>query len=1795
MSSAIHLPTEVDEAEELFNKKIEALGADKKGSTGPPGDDQVGPVFVSSNTTLPFHLHNGQLKYNDTTLTTLTVLQVQAPKIEANQVTIVVNKRPTTISYGGQSIDTPITITTTTDGYYQVVFDITEEMEVQGIQPVEIDGTLVEVAGEVDTVPPTIQLKSGLPSSINQGQSLAISIDDVEAADDGDVAPTVTFVVNGTIYTSSFNTQTLGDGAYTITYVATDAAGNQAQVTRSLTVLAALTKPVIEIIDPQPRDTIEYWDGDIIKHEQYTTFTVPNATASDNRGNTPAVQVTSTVNENVAGEYTVTYTSTNSAGTSTHSFTVRVLDTIDPTVTLKEASTMTINLNDPFSEPGATVTDGNNPNPPAFTVAGTVDTSVEGNYTLTYTATDDAGNASSPVTRTVTVVDPAGPVVTTAQVPAANPKTVEVTFSKVTANPSVTITADGVGRTILGTPTSQDNLTWVFALESKIMHQQNVQVTFDETTKDVQNLAPHLEFPIDLQFPSAEADAFASFGDVEAIPVIPQKQAPIMVQVTEWQQTVDASMVVDFYEKYKSDESFEMTLQCAEMTTGPAGLAKVNEFTLVPYNPKYVPQRPDLGYRPFCGYTSGLPHNDTRTFTVTFAGITKTFDYIGKSGVGWYTFDSTIINFNNNQTQFSGASAGLTILLKSQFDPALASQDDGGGIAVIYLHGLTETRFSPVYRHTEGNTFKNATGSSFITYNQKANGPYGSDTMEHNWNDTSTLDVMESTRTKFQFTYFGFINVESIGVFWYNTFSYPHTTTGQIIIKDINVDPSDAPDSTYQLNQGTIYHEIGHTLGVGNAWQKVTNSYMDARGLSLTWNGLTWKGSLANQEYTSLWKQRAERLGLATTEEIKECPLEDAKFLGAGSANSHFSEHVFNNMQLTSINDVGEVRSKLLFDSMRDMGFNINTDKHETYQLSDYYIDSLTFADGNLTFALSQSLDDADVAYEDGKVYLQTGQEVLTTTWNVQTKTGLSVVLNNFDPPLDPEITYCFVHRYDTFGRKDGEAVLAGEFSREFTTPSAAAPTITGPAAFTVQENTTTIIPSPTFTADVGGVTWGLEGTDASSFSISQAGILSIVAAPDFESKTSFSLTITATANGSTGTKDITVTVTDVAAAITGPNTISIVEHSTGPVGTYTASEVQDTNHVWSVEGTDASDFIISNAGEVTFDSPPDWDEKQQYQFSVIYDQPLPNTTEVKAGNNQTFTLPAGTVSYNNTYALPRAFSNILYSQEIEVTTGATINVSGVVLNLEQLKINQVGPGAWDSDFTDDTAAPKTASLGRNDTGTIFFSHIFAAAGQQEVPLRATISVSSPLIGPNPFTIPLPYDGSNVLLNTVIGTDYSIIDAFLPTMTLEVVEPAAQLPVTVTITQLAFSVTEAKVLPDGDGITVETNQPIPLGGTVIFTPFLNINWDNSFSNNNEVTFALHDTVYVGDTIVGRLSIPNRTDIDFNITNESTQTRPIPTVIPDASGQNPIEVSADGTSIDIPFSGPAPTTAPVVSIATDESNTFEDAATVTVEGQTIRATLATKAYTENKYNIKINNNERPYTVRNTRTEKRPTVDTRIKEVGYYYANNIKYLEITVEDEYQIETPQNITGSGLDTIGTTGNILLKNDNRTVDIPFSDQNTDFLQLYSSVSNLKIQGEGVLEPFLVKGSDVGRMIGTLPNVVIPILSNMPPVPDVGAVINEKFTLTFPYQVTLAGNPFGNNVESATATGKTIEVVLTQPPTDTISVQYTESAGNSIMYKDYPSTSMPTQSFNVPIFQPLSNTRQVRVLRGTATRRLPR
>ena len=76
------------------------------------------------------------------------------------------------------------------------------------------------------------------------------------------------------------------------------------------------------------------------------------------------------------------------------------VDNIAPIITLLGNSAITVSQGSVYVEPGASVTDNL-----AVTIVGTVDTGTPGSYTLTYTAPSDAaGNATTPVTRTVTVM-----------------------------------------------------------------------------------------------------------------------------------------------------------------------------------------------------------------------------------------------------------------------------------------------------------------------------------------------------------------------------------------------------------------------------------------------------------------------------------------------------------------------------------------------------------------------------------------------------------------------------------------------------------------------------------------------------------------------------------------------------------------------------------------------------------------------------------------------------------------------------------------------------------------------------------------------------------------------------------------------------------------------------------------------------------------------------------------------------------------------------------------------------------------------------------------------------------------------------------------------------------------------------------------------------------------------------------------------------------------------------------------------------------------------------------------------
>ncbi|MDA7901062.1 DUF5011 domain-containing protein, partial [Akkermansiaceae bacterium] len=129
--------------------------------------------------------------------------------------------------------------------------------------------------------------------------------------------------------------------------------------------------------------------------EQGGTWADPGATADTGE----TVTSSGSVDTSVVGTYTITYTATDGAGNAgTVTRTVTVVDIAAPVITVI-SGTDTIEPGVTWADAGATADTGE-----VVTASGTVDTSTSGTYTITYTATDAAGNVGT-VTRTVTVGD----------------------------------------------------------------------------------------------------------------------------------------------------------------------------------------------------------------------------------------------------------------------------------------------------------------------------------------------------------------------------------------------------------------------------------------------------------------------------------------------------------------------------------------------------------------------------------------------------------------------------------------------------------------------------------------------------------------------------------------------------------------------------------------------------------------------------------------------------------------------------------------------------------------------------------------------------------------------------------------------------------------------------------------------------------------------------------------------------------------------------------------------------------------------------------------------------------------------------------------------------------------------------------------------------------------------------------------------------------------------------------------------------------------------------------------------
>ena len=144
-----------------------------------------------------------------------------------------------------------------------------------------------------DQTAPVITLTG--PSTVNHEQG-TVYPDQGATATDG-VDGSVTVVTSGSVGTDA--------GSYTLTYTATDSAGNIATTTRTV-IVADTTAPVITLVG-----------ATTVTHEQGTSFTDPGVSAMDTVNGSVTVVTTGSV-DSAVGTYSLMYTATDATGNSSN-------------------------------------------------------------------------------------------------------------------------------------------------------------------------------------------------------------------------------------------------------------------------------------------------------------------------------------------------------------------------------------------------------------------------------------------------------------------------------------------------------------------------------------------------------------------------------------------------------------------------------------------------------------------------------------------------------------------------------------------------------------------------------------------------------------------------------------------------------------------------------------------------------------------------------------------------------------------------------------------------------------------------------------------------------------------------------------------------------------------------------------------------------------------------------------------------------------------------------------------------------------------------------------------------------------------------------------------------------------------------------------------------------------------------------------------------------------------------------------------------------------------------------------
>jgi serralysin len=181
----------------------------------------------------------------------------------------------------------------------------------------------------------------------------------------------------------------------------------------------------------------------------------------------------------------------------------------------------------------------------------------------------------------------------------------------------------------------------------------------------------------------------------------------------------------------------------------------------------------------------------------------------------------------------------------------------------------------------------------------------------------------------------------------------------------------------------------------------------------------------------------------------------------------------------------------------------------------------------------------------------------------------------------------------------DGIETVTKDLTIAITNINDVAPEFTSDATFSAAENQTAIGTVTATDAEGDNVSFTVSGSE---LAITSAGVLTFASAPDYETKTSYTATVTASDGTNSTTQAITVNVTnlnDVAPVFKGGSSYSTEENKKF-ITIINVYDSEGDSLSFSISGNDAENFYIdSSSGALSFKDTPDFETKNKYILTI--------------------------------------------------------------------------------------------------------------------------------------------------------------------------------------------------------------------------------------------------------------------------------------------------------------------------------------------------------------------------------------------------------------------------------------------------------------------------------------------------------------------------------------------------------------------------------------------------------------------